>query len=366
MRLFQSKPALRWLAPLALLGLISGTGLVVANTANAGSNLPPRTARQLLASVSAAKVDSLSGTVVQRSDLGLPEIPGTGGSDGSNLSSLVSGNHTMKVWFAGPDRARLQLLGRLGESDVIRNRTDLWAWSSTDNTATHRSMTAQQRKDANRQLPAQAATTPSQAAARVLAAVDPTTEVTPASNSTVAGRNAYELILRPKDTSSLIQSVHLAIDGATSIPLRVQVIAGSRTVFDVEYTSISFARPDAAQFAFNPPPGVKVTRVPAAKPGSDATKPKPGDHGSAAHRSTGDKPKIVGTGWTAVAVSKLPAGQATGQLGSVLRSLPRVSGSSWGSGRLFAGPAFSAVVTDDGRLAIGAVRPEKLYSALAR
>ena len=36
----------------------------------------------------------------------------------------------------------------------------------------------------------------------------------------------------------------------------------------------------------------------------------------------------------------------------------------WGSGRLLAGTAFSAVLTDDGRLAVGAVRPEKLYQAL--
>jgi len=46
-----------------------------------------------------------------------------------------------------------------------------------------------------------------------------------------------------------------------------------------------------------------------------------------------------------------------------LGQLPRVSG-DWGKGRLLSGTAFSAVLTDDGRLAIGAVRPEKLYQAL--
>ena len=39
---------------------------------------------------------------------------------------------------------------------------------------------------------------------------------------------------------------------------------------------------------------------------------------------------------------------------------------SWGSGRLLAGTAFSAVWTDDGRLAVGAVRPEVIYQALNR
>ena len=43
--------------------------------------------------------------------------------------------------------------------------------------------------------------------------------------------------------------------------------------------------------------------------------------------------------------------------------LQAVSG-SWGSGRLLAGTAFSAVWTDDGRLAVGAVRPDVIYQAL--
>jgi hypothetical protein len=48
----------------------------------------------------------------------------------------------------------------------------------------------------------------------------------------------------------------------------------------------------------------------------------------------------------------------------VLKSLPAVSG-AWGSGHLLRGPLFSAVLTDDGRLAVGAVAPQMLYDALA-
>ena len=42
----------------------------------------------------------------------------------------------------------------------------------------------------------------------------------------------------------------------------------------------------------------------------------------------------------------------------------RGSTGDWGSGRLLAGTAFSVVLTDDGRMAVGAVAPEKLYEAL--
>ena len=58
--------------------------------------------------------------------------------------------------------------------------------------------------------------------------------------------------------------------------------------------------------------------------------------------------------------------QALGQsMSRMVDRLPRVSG-SWGSGRLLRGTLFSAVLTDDGRVAAGAVAPDALYSALAR
>ena len=58
-------------------------------------------------------------------------------------------------------------------------------------------------------------------------------------------------------------------------------------------------------------------------------------------------------------------GSGADQLEQILRQLPQVSG-DWGSGRLLAGTAFSAVLTDDGRLAVGSVTPEVLYAALKK
>jgi len=48
----------------------------------------------------------------------------------------------------------------------------------------------------------------------------------------------------------------------------------------------------------------------------------------------------------------------------VLASLPTVKG-SWGSGKLLSGTLFSVLLTDDGRLLIGAVGPDQLYQAAA-
>ena len=77
---------------------------------------------------------------------------------------------------------------------------------------------------------------------------------------------------------------------------------------------------------------------------------------------------MTGTGWSTVVVSEV-GGRPEEQWPGTAAGLPQPAaegGRDWGSGRLLAGTAFSAVLTDDGRIAVGAVRPEKLYEALAR
>ena len=49
---------------------------------------------------------------------------------------------------------------------------------------------------------------------------------------------------------------------------------------------------------------------------------------------------------------------------SALQALPTVTG-PWGSGRVLDGTLISAIVTDDGRVALGAVSPKALTAALA-
>src|SRR3982751_6218552 len=134
MSIFTSRPAVRWLVPVAVAAAAVGGGALL-NTlsAIASPTLPPRSAAQLLVDLQTARLDGLSGTVVQTADLGIPALPAIGAGS-SDLSSLVSGSHTLRVWYAGPDSARLALLGTLGESDVIRVGRDVWTWSSQSNT----------------------------------------------------------------------------------------------------------------------------------------------------------------------------------------------------------------------------------------
>ena len=130
MRIFQSHPALRWAVPAIVVGVIGGTSLI-AVSASAQGALPDRSAQQLLVDLQQADVDTFSGTVVQKSDLGLPQLPGVGGGSDTSLTSLISGTHTLQIWSAGEAKQRLAIHGALGETDIIRNGTDVWNWSKS-------------------------------------------------------------------------------------------------------------------------------------------------------------------------------------------------------------------------------------------
>jgi outer membrane lipoprotein-sorting protein len=381
---FRSRPALRWLVPGAAAFVVIGGGAAAGTlVASADPALPARSAAQLLVDVQTAQPAGLSGTVVETADLGLPSLPGlTGGGGDANLTNLIAGSNTARVWYAGEDKVRLALIGTLGETDVIRNGTDAWLWQSSSNTATHTTLPAGVADHKPSSLATGMATTPQEAASAALAAIDPTTSVTTTGSAKVAGRDAYELVLAPKDTASLIGQVRLAIDAKQHIPLRVDVYAkgANNPAVRVAFQQISFTVPDAQQFTFNPPPGAKVTTE---KPGdvakehADATqgkpglvKPAPGKPGAVPAKS-GD-PTVVGKGWTSVLVAKLPnstdatKGDKDGQqLAGIVNSLPKVSG-SWGSGHVLKSALFSALITDDGRVLVGAVAPETLYAAAGK
>jgi outer membrane lipoprotein-sorting protein len=357
-----SRPVLRWVAPLAVIMVVAASGLMT-STAIAEPKLPPTTPEQLLVDLQNVSVEHLSGTVEQEANLGIPAIPAQSGSDNSEFNSLLTGKNRLGVWLSDPNKARVALYGDLGESDVITNGTDLWTWSSQQNKATHATVPEDTGSQTPGPTPSDLPKTPQEAAQRVLQAVGPTTDLSVDSAVTVAGRPAYDLVLRPRDQGSLLSEARLAVDGDTHLPLKVEVFAGDTSVFRVSYTEIDFAQPDAKLFTFTPPPGAEVTEVSPKADGDESKRPTP----DSAH-----EPKVVGEGWTSVVIREMSAGDSSGsspgaddQLQAFLQQLPTVSG-SWGSGRQLAGTAFTAVFTDDGRLAIGSVAPDVVYAALEK
>jgi outer membrane lipoprotein-sorting protein len=363
-----SRPALRWSVPVGVTALVLGGAVLgPALSASAEVELPERSAEQLLTDLQTARVEAFSGTVSQRADLGLPALPeGMSDEDDAELTSLLTGEHTLRVWASG-EKARVALHGRLGESDVVTDGTTVWTWSSEERTATRLTLPEHDGHDRDDAMAeAMPPATPEAVTDYVLGALDASTTVSSGSNSTVAGRPAYELVLEPKGEGSLIDSVRIAVDAEQRVPTRVQVYGtgGGAPALDVGFTDLSFAVPDDDVFAFTPPAGATVEeRTLDGHEGHHALPPREDGTGEVA----GPKPgAVVGAGWTAVAVGRAPAGLdgADGELAAFVRALPRVSG-DWGSGRLLTSTLFSALLTDDGRLLVGAVGGDALQAAAA-
>ena len=218
-------PRARWAVPagaLAAVGAVMAGALI--GTAQASPALPARTPAQLLAAVAGrtGPLPALTGTVVESAALGLPDLPGT--DNPSSITSLLTGSHTVRVWYADPRHFRLAMPGMTSESDLIVNGRTAWYWQSTTNSVTRYVLPARDHPADHGPAPAMALT-PQQAARQALAAVGPSTRVTVQNNVTVAGEAAYQLVLAPRSASSLIGQVRIAIDAAHNVPLRVQIFA---------------------------------------------------------------------------------------------------------------------------------------------
>ncbi len=362
-------PVLRWSAPaVAAAAVIAGAQVVTRDSASAAPTLPDRTAHQVLTDLLGAHPASLSGTVEASTHLGLPDLPkgavGGGSASGMSPVDLLQGDHTLRVWYATPDKARVAVLGDGSEIDAVTDGRDAWLWNSTKQQAWHlRAPDSHRISPEHRKSPGPADMarfmTPSGMATWALSMLKPTTKVTTASNVTVAGRAAYQLTFTPKTSKTRIGSIRLAVDAQKHVPLRAQVYAkGSHTpAINVGFTSVSFkAQPDS-RFTFTPPSGARVHQV----------RPQAGK------QPAGSPPEVktVGSGWSSVLVltsrndATGPDSKASDLPTGALDALPRVSG-AWGSGRLLKSTLISAVVTADGRVAIGAVSPDQLYAALER
>lgn len=416
------RPATRWALPAGLAAAVVGVGLVAPVVAAAEPDLPERSAAELLDDLRSAEVEGFSGTLVHRADLGLPSLPGLTGDGGgpggsTDMTALLDGEHTLRVWAVGPDRSRVSLHGEMGELTVVADGEDLWTWSSDDRTATRYLLpddgpgtpAADLRARIDAAVPP---LTPREVSDLVLEVLEPSTEVSVGEPVRVAGRPAHQLVLTPRAEGSLVASVRIAVDAADRVPTRVQVFAVDHDApaLEVGFTSLSLVPPERDTVTFTPPPGATVEEVdlsehlsehrpeagtpPAAPDGA----PLEGPTGDGGDGTTDPPVTVVGDGWASVLVAALPPGaldglargtaedaapapdgdapfgpghgggpddgaaSAAGQAALLLDSLPVVDG-DWGSGRLLTSRLLSVLVTDDGRVLLGSVDRATLEAA---
>ena len=371
----------RWLPALLIPFALAIAVLLGSVQAGATVSLPPKTAEEILAMIARTEVRALSGTVEQTAELGLPEVPTSGpGIAPGAVSALefLTGSHTARVYVDGPLRARLQVLDQMAERDVVINGGDAWFYNSRDNSATHLTAPAKPtapEKYEPRMLPPDMAApdmaapdmpTPEAMASRFLAAVDASTEVTASESSTVAGRSAYSLVLNPRSTETLVDSVTIDVDSETGLPLGVEVRANGQAepAYSLAYTQLDLSTPDAELFNFTPPPGATVTeKVLPVKPVPSMAMPSTPvpDPAVAEPEVRGPGAFVTGKGWDSVI--SLPAGSAPAEL----TSNPQLSQALQpvGGGRALTTSLLSVLILDDGRVYAGMVPLERLQSAAA-
>ncbi|MDR6981063.1 outer membrane lipoprotein-sorting protein [Streptomyces sp. 3330] len=391
------RKAARYIVPVTVIGVAAATiGLVPALADSGDPDLPKITAQQLLDKIAASDVQQLSGTVKISTDLGLPDLGGLEsgllsgaagqGGDGSSadpsakLTELAAGTHTLRVAADGPDRQKLSLLENAAEYSLIHNGKDVWGYDSASNEVYH-STDESSGEDSGKgsgKAETPVPTTPGELTEDALKAVDDTTSVTVDGTVRVAGRDAYKLLVQPKQSGSTVGAISVAVDAKTGLPLKFTLTpaSGGAAVVDAGFTQVSFARPAASTFDFTAPKGAKVTEGDEAGETGPGHSGKPGDLAEDLDGADGlgglvgsEGPNVLGEGWTSVAVfgtggEGLPSGtEAGGDLGGFLGSFGDKVTGKFGSGTVFSTRLINALMTDDGKVYVGAVTKDALVKA---
>ncbi|MFE4659141.1 outer membrane lipoprotein carrier protein LolA [Streptomyces hydrogenans] len=376
----------RYVVPIAVAGIAAATiGLVPALAASGDPDLPEITAQQLIEKIAASDTQTLSGTFKISTDLGLPAFDGLlgglagGGSGGGSgegsadpsaqLTKLVSGTHTLKIAADGPERQKLTLLDGDERYSLIHNGDEVWAYDSASNQVFHEKGAEEAGRAPEKELPA----SPKALADEVLKAAGDTTSITVGGTANVAGRDAYRLVIAPKQQGSTVEAVTIAVDAATGTPLKFTLdsTSGGKPVVDAGFTKVDFARPAASEFDFTVPKGAEVTegdqleKDHAGKAPEDLEKAL-GDFGLGGAGQNG--PEVVGEGWTAIATFDTGAAapkteDAPKEARGFLDALGDEVSGKFGSGTVFKTKIVNALMTDDGKVYVGAVTPQALVDA---
>ncbi|HEY2696684.1 MAG TPA: outer membrane lipoprotein carrier protein LolA [Pseudonocardiaceae bacterium] len=340
------------------IGVVAGVvGLVVlASPAGAGPapSLPATTPQALVQSVLTSSVPSMSGTIAVQNNLGLPAVPG--------LPELANGTSQVRVWSDGTGRSRVSVPTATSEQTFVDDGKTLYSWDSSGRTVTE-SPATKQHADHKAPLGTDTPTDPASMAKELVGELQNSSNITVDGTDTVAGQPAYDLVLTPKSNQrTLLREVKIAVDANKHIPLQLTVLGDNSDTpaVQVGFSSVDYGPQQSSLFTFTPPAGATITQD---------NKPA---QGKAQHDATKLAPKIVGSGWDTVAIISMPSstssntdtqGKSSDPMALAREFGTPVSG-SWGSGWAIGTNIGTAVLTSDGRVAIGLVPQQVLTEAL--
>jgi len=332
----------------------------------AGANEPPPalpqiTADELVQSVANAKIPALTGKVSVTENLGLP-------------MKLLPAGTGATVYADGQGHFRATLPGKTSEKTYVFDGTTFFSWDSANKTVT-------ESKPGNPVDKLPAGVDPATAGKDLLNLVRQFSDVKVDGTARVAGRPAYELVVTPKPTErTLLRELRLAVDSETRLPLRAEVLANGQSdpAASVQFSELTVGPQDASLFTFTPPAGATVKEHADTDKKPDAAEMRKGLSGLLDTL----KAQTVGDGWDTTLVAKLPGdlngllgkategrGKAQGQgmdVGALLKQFGKRVTYPNATGYVFSTKVATALVTDDGRVAVGAVPEQVLVEALGQ
>jgi outer membrane lipoprotein-sorting protein len=240
------------LTALAVLGLLATvTAIAVAATSNSAK--PP--AKPLSSAVhdalSAPRVQGVTARISFTNRL-IESSSIQGGS--TPLLSGASG----RLWASDDGRIRLELQSEHSDVEVLSDGKTLTVYDATRNTLYKLA------------LPQSVAEHTPSSGVPTIATIEKTlsrlgvdANISGATPSNVAGREAYTVQVSPKHDGGLLGSVQLAWDASNGTPLRVAVYAAgsSSPVLELKATEINFGAVDPSVYAIAPPANAEVINL---------------------------------------------------------------------------------------------------------
>lgn len=399
----------RWMPALVVPAVVAASLIAAPLQANA-IDLPDRTASQLMTMMDGS-VQGFSGTIVKTTDLGLPLlemssmmsadmveemeskipegyeefVPQLIEANGiTQALELIAGTHRMRI-YASELGVRVQILDRMSQRDLIITETEAWAYDARNAEATYSKFDATLTPEQQAEFEAMAegkldelsmkaqvdVSNPEEVATYLVEQMSEFSSVTVGKDHLVAGRAAYQLIIEPKSSNSLIRSVEISIDGENGMALDLSVFATQQEApaLQIGFESISFETPAASLFSFEAPAGTTVTEVDLEKELAALQLELPEQTLTEAELELlrqefeaefegVEQPQVLGDGWESVIyLPSVPADFPTDMLETELFAdmITQVSG-----GQLLATPVLNVLLTDSGEVYIGSVTIEYL------
>lgn len=405
------RAALAWTPALVVPSLVLA-GIVIAPMGAGAVALPEKTPAEVIAMINGSEDLAYTATVSKLANLGLPAIdmgasvmpegavPDGAASDGatsegatsggavpvgdqapvallSTALEFFSGEHTARISLDPAVGVRVQVYDRLAERNIVVNETEAWLYDSSTDTATRllvpdaemiaaalpsnaAATVEQQRERIAAKLPAELST-PAGLAQFVIDELDATSSISLAANVRVANRAAYELVVTPDASDTLVASISLAVDADTGLPLRVTIDAVGQNdpAFSIAITELDLSTPDSALFTFTPPSSATVIEMPPYEPKVDSEAVAP-DAGAGVEAL--EQPTVVQSGWATIV--EIPAASMPEQLAE---TMPVEQFATSVEGGAVVRTALATVfLADDGRVFVGTVPLSALQSAAAR